>query len=54
MAQGKGRANKQNKKENSKLTIAPVVKALASASSFMIMLTQGNRIGVMQEVIPKR
>jgi len=41
-------------KVNYKLTIAPVVNALASASSFMITLTQGNKIGVTAEVNPRK
>ena len=36
-----------------KLTIAPVVNALASASSFIIMFTHGNKIGVTAEVNPR-
>lgn len=36
-----------------KLTIAPDVNALASASSFIIMFTQGNKIGVTAEVSPR-
>lgn len=36
-----------------KLTIAPVVNALASASSFIMMFTQGNKIGVTAEVNPR-
>lgn len=36
------------------LTIAPVVKLLASLSSFMIRCTKGNSIGVMQELNPIR
>lgn len=38
---------------SAKLTIAPDVNALASASSFIIMLTQGNKIGVTAEVNPR-
>lgn len=32
--------------------MAPVVKLLASLSSFIIRWTHGNSIGVMHEVIP--
>lgn len=38
---------------SAKLTIAPDVNALASASSFIIMFTQGNKIGVTAEVSPR-
>tara|TARA_R110002060_G_scaffold23515_1_gene31882 strand:- start:1769 stop:1900 length:132 start_codon:yes stop_codon:yes gene_type:complete len=34
--------------------MAPVTKALASASSFMMIFTHGNRIGVTAEVNPRR
>jgi hypothetical protein len=37
-----------------KVTIAPVVKARASESSFRMRLTQGKRIGVTGAVKPKR
>ena len=36
------------------LTIAPVVKLLASLSSFIITWTNGKIIGVMQELKPSR
>ncbi len=32
--------------------MAPVVKLLASLSSFIIKCTHGKRIGVMQDVMP--
>ena len=34
--------------------IAPVVKLRASLSSFIIMFTHGNRMGVTQDVRPSR
>lgn len=34
------------------LTIAPVVKLLASLSSFIIRCTHGNSMGVMHDVMP--
>lgn len=34
------------------LTIAPVVKLLASLSSFIMRCTQGKSMGVMQDVMP--
>jgi hypothetical protein len=36
------------------LTIVPVVKALASLSSFIMTLTHGNRMGVTADVDPSR
>jgi hypothetical protein len=40
--------------ELAQLTMAPVVKALASLSSFMMTLTHGNRMGVTADVQPRR
>jgi len=42
------------KEKGGDVTIAPVVKARASESSFRMRLTQGKRIGVTGAVKPKR